>query len=311
MAKTGTKKRTASATAARLEAFGNKFMQMFDDYDEAAVTTTATREVSNGEEGGASDSDDNEKADQTRGQRGSGGWRSRWAAEFSTDGNTGTRLGAQVAGASSAAMSGGDGCMVVHFRDPNKSSKAESEKQKLARRRFMSCKVDKVHMEAELPAVIAEEGSEEPDMLSREALDEMRREVQELGATALDKKSRKEYENRKLAEIGAKPEKGPRIAAVIGKGMAKKQVERSEKALEEAINAGLVQRKGSKKLKQSLVTGGGSKPRKGGKSGGGGGLNEGLGGRFKDGVLHVGKVHKVDKRRAAKQQQKALQGGKF
>jgi hypothetical protein len=45
--------------------------------------------------------------------------------------------------------------------------------------------VDKVHMEAELPAVIAEEGSEEPDMLSREALDEMRREVQELGEDAL------------------------------------------------------------------------------------------------------------------------------
>jgi hypothetical protein len=41
------------------------------------------------------------------------------------------------------------------------------------------------------------------------------------GATALDKKSRKEYENRKLAEIGAKPEKGPRIAAVIGKGMVR------------------------------------------------------------------------------------------
>jgi hypothetical protein len=45
---------------------GNKFMQMFDDYDEAAATTTATREFSNGEEGGASDSDDNETADQTR-----------------------------------------------------------------------------------------------------------------------------------------------------------------------------------------------------------------------------------------------------
>lgn len=158
------------------------------------------------------------------------------------------------------------------------------------------------------------------------------------------------------------------VCGACGAPQAKKQVERGAKALEEAINAGLVQRKGSGKLRKSLVPG--SKPRKGGSAsrscpscndsgsegvglprnclllnpffrsinspalagvrlgrrlsggrchgcagkgdgGAGGGLNEKLGGHFKDGVLHVGKVAKVDKKRAAKRQQAALKGGKF
>ncbi len=96
------------------------------------------------------------------------------------------------------------------------------------------------------------------------------------GATALDKKARKAFEAKKLQQIGAKLDKRPRIAAVIGRGVvrqpigprsiaggsgpncmcrptqAKKQRERSTKALEEAINSGLVQRKGMGKKKRRM-----------------------------------------------------------
>jgi len=302
----GANKRKAPAerreAQAKLEAFGNKFMEMFDDYDADA----AVRQATAGADSSSEDSPTSEGADER--SHGPSSWRDRWDAEFA---DTKAEPGgmSQAAGTSRAAPGGGNRSQVVQFRDPAQRGAITSEQQRLARKRFMSCKIDKVHMDVEVPLAPAP-ADEEPDMLSREALDQMRREVEELGATALDKKSRKDYERRKLEEIGAKPEKGPRIAAMIGKGMAKKQVERGAKALEEAINAGLVQRKGSGKLRKSLVPG--SKPRKGkGGGGAGGGLNEKLGGHFKDGVLHVGKVAKVDKKRAAKRQQAALKGGKF
>ena len=55
------------------------------------------------------------------------------------------------------------------------------------------------------------------------------------GATALDKKSRKKFEAERLAQIGAKAESKPRMAASIGHGMAKKQAQRAERALQEGI----------------------------------------------------------------------------
>jgi len=55
------------------------------------------------------------------------------------------------------------------------------------------------------------------------------------GATALDKKSRKKFEAEQLARLGAKAETRPRMAASIGHGMAKKQAQRAERALQEGI----------------------------------------------------------------------------
>lgn len=55
------------------------------------------------------------------------------------------------------------------------------------------------------------------------------------GATALDKKSRKKFEAEQLARLGAKAEARPRMAASIGHGMAKKQAQRAERALQEGI----------------------------------------------------------------------------
>ena len=58
------------------------------------------------------------------------------------------------------------------------------------------------------------------------------------GATALDKKSRKKFEAEQLARLGAKAESRPRMAASIGHGMAKKQAQRAERALQEGIAGG-------------------------------------------------------------------------
>lgn len=55
------------------------------------------------------------------------------------------------------------------------------------------------------------------------------------GATALDKKARKKFEAEQLARIGAKVAARPRIPASIGVGMAKKQAQRDQRALEEGI----------------------------------------------------------------------------
>lgn len=78
----------------------------------------------------------------------------------------------------------------------------------------------------------------------------MRREVATLGATGLDKRARKAFESQRLAKLGAAPTKKPRIPASIGLGMAKKQKQREAAALEAAIDAGMVSRKGLGRAKR-------------------------------------------------------------
>jgi hypothetical protein len=55
-----------------------------------------------------------------------------------------------------------------------------------------------------------------------------------------------------LARLGAKADTTPRTAASIGKGMAKMAVKRQARDLEEAIETGMVQRKGLGKKKRAL-----------------------------------------------------------
>lgn len=76
-------------------------------------------------------------------------------------------------------------------------------------------------------------------------------------------------------ELGAKRQKGIRIPASIGLGMAKKSAMREQRALEESIAAGMVSRK-------ALA----SKKRREKKSGVDRGLNEDMG-SFRNGVLRV------------------------
>ena len=82
-------------------------------------------------------------------------------------------------------------------------------------------------------------------------------------------------------ELGAKRQKGMRIPANIGLGMAKKSAQREQRALEESISAGMVSRKAlaSKKKREK-------------KSGVDRGLNEDMG-SFRNGVLRVSHGNKA------------------
>lgn len=78
----------------------------------------------------------------------------------------------------------------------------------------------------------------------------MRRDVEQLGASALDKRSAKAHKAAMLARMGAAAEKRPRMPAKVGLGIARKAKQREAKALAEAIAAGMVQSKGrGKKLR--------------------------------------------------------------
>jgi len=80
----------------------------------------------------------------------------------------------------------------------------------------------------------------------------MRRDVEELGAIGLDKRSRKKLEERRLAALGFSPlEKRPRVPASIGFGQAAARRRHAAAQLEASLDEGLVQRKGlSKKRKK-------------------------------------------------------------
>lgn len=97
------------------------------------------------------------------------------------------------------------------------------------------------------------------------------------GATGLDKKAKARFEQKRLLELGAKKQKGVKISARIGHGMAKKSAQREKKVLEEALASGMVSRK-------SLA----SKKRRDMKKNVDRGLNEDMG-SFRHGVLNISK----------------------
>lgn len=98
------------------------------------------------------------------------------------------------------------------------------------------------------------------------------------GATGLGKKAKAAFEQDRLLELGAKKQKGVRISARIGHGMAKKSAQREERALEESIASGMVSRKSLASKKRRDLK----------KMGVDRGLNEDMG-TFKNGVLRVPK----------------------
>ncbi|BDA46142.1 hypothetical protein COCOBI_08-2340 [Coccomyxa sp. Obi] len=88
--------------------------------------------------------------------------------------------------------------------------------------------------------------------ITRADFEKMRKEVDILGASALGKRQRKEFEDSMLRSVNAKLQKSPRIPASIGQGLARKRKQREEMAKELAIEAGMLQRKGlGKKRKQA------------------------------------------------------------
>lgn len=105
------------------------------------------------------------------------------------------------------------------------------------------------------------------------------------GASGLGKKSRAMFESQRLMELGAKKQKGVRIPASIGLGMAKKAAQREERSLQEAIDSGMVSRK-------SLA----AKKRRDRKANIDKGLYEDKG-SFRNGVLHVSPNRQTNSKR--------------
>ncbi|GIL73017.1 hypothetical protein Vretimale_4653 [Volvox reticuliferus] len=118
------------------------------------------------------------------------------------------------------------------------------------RKLFMSHKASKVHEAVHVNPVPATQEVED-GVLSPDDFQKMQLEVEKFAAGALDKKSAKLYKARMLARLGAKADTAPRTAASIGKGMAKTAAKRQARALEEAIESGMVQRKGLNKKKRA------------------------------------------------------------
>lgn len=148
------------------------------------------------------------------------------------------------------------------------------------RKRFMSGKAADVHDERRVagrrPAAKAAATSAAPPSTN---LRDLAREVETLGAAALDKRARKALEERRLTELGCAPAPRPAVPARIGFGSARHQKARSAAALEAAIDAGLVSRKGLGKKKRR-------EKEAARREGGDGGLRE-HGAAFRGGVLRV------------------------
>ncbi|GIL42960.1 hypothetical protein Vafri_778 [Volvox africanus] len=156
----------------------------------------------------------------------------------------------------------------------------KAEMLRRERKLFMSHKASKVHEAVQVHPVQATQAVEDRG-LSLDEFQKLQMEVENFAAGALDKKSAKLYKTRMLARLGAKADTAPRIAASIGKGIAKAAAKRQARALEEAIETGMVQRKGLGKKKRALKAKNRDR-----------GLME-VGTSFKNGVLRVKPLKKV------------------
>ncbi|KAK9826833.1 hypothetical protein WJX81_005441 [Elliptochloris bilobata] len=150
------------------------------------------------------------------------------------------------------------------------------------RRRFLSGAAERVHSSAALSAAPPTAGGPRGwNAEEQKDFEKMRQEVHMCGAAALDKRQRKAFEAARLQSLNARAEKAPRTVAAIGLGMAKKRTERERQAQEDAIDAGLLQRKGlgKKRRRAALAACTGAR-------GGAAGLREDNG-AFRGGVLRV------------------------
>ena len=188
-----------------------------------------------------------------------------------------------------AAAGGGGGSKAERER---LRQEQEAEAARRARKAFMSAKAGRIFDEDAVDDAGrgrrgggggAAGGSDDDDgagFPSREEFQSMAREVELLGASALDKKAAKAWRAAALARAGVAEDKRPRTPARIGVGMAKAAKEREKKAFEEAVAAGMASRKGHGKKRRAAE----AKARDRG-------LME-AGAAFKNGVLRADKLVK-------------------
>lgn len=250
-------------TVERLAAHGEAFMRMFDDYDDQQQRAqqeelpSVTPEDAVADDGQAKTPSKSDSLQQVllqprrSGVSGSSGQPSSSSAQASRR--------KQQQGPQSGPQ-------------PQRDAKAEWKM-------FMSPKAANVHKSGSAgPGT--KPAKEEEDGISKAEFMKMKREVELYGASALEKKEKKAFDARMLKQLGAAAAKAPRVAACIGKGMAKKSKERDAAALEAAIETGMMERKGlgKKRARDKLAAAGGIDR----------GLNEDQG-AYRNGVLRVRK----------------------
>ncbi|KAJ3415157.1 hypothetical protein HDV05_005437 [Chytridiales sp. JEL 0842] len=164
---------------------------------------------------------------------------------------------------------------------------------------FMSSDITKLTGDKKKPEtpITKEEADQdrEDDMHDRELMDLLKssRLIDDIAASELTGKDRRAHLSSRLIELGAKPSKAPKAPFPMRLGMIKAEKDRSQKRLKEAKDMGLYH----SSLRNQILAGGDKskvekmKEQQAGGKGRGGELKEvdGLGGRFKGGVLHVPK----------------------
>eukprot|EP00798_Chlamydomonas_sp_ICE-L_P003993 gene3993-14073_t len=262
----------AAGTSAALDASGERFMSMFDDYgvkkpkqkkgksssktgalSQLGIPSTSGSLPQEEGKGGASRSNGvlNGKAAAMVGP--SSGVKKRKAAG-------GTEIEDIMQRLLSAKTPPGGKQQVSSSKSVSTSSSGLSIDLRAERKAFMSSKPEKVHEEVDASAsrngtamrgrVVDADAEENMGHMTRDDFKQLQLEVERLGASELDKKEKKKWQATMLQRIGAKAEKGPRMGSKIGMGIAKKRLEREEKALQEAIAAGHVKKKGIGKKKR-------------------------------------------------------------
>eukprot|EP00878_Enallax_costatus_P021103 GHUV01022334.1.p1 GENE.GHUV01022334.1~~GHUV01022334.1.p1 ORF type:complete len:294 (+),score=96.45 GHUV01022334.1:302-1183(+) len=233
-----------------LAAYGEQFMSMFDDYDEqlakrpkqeVADPGLGSEPSSNG--AGTSGASDGEFDDEMK-ERQASHLSAGPSEAASGPGGPSSKLQTFLSGRKGTGRAEGAAA-------PSKAQLLEQqrqlEQQRLVERKlkkqFLSAKVSKIFSEVDVYQLDRAQGTE-PDELTPEEFAQMRRDVELLGASALDKRSAKAWKASMLARLGASVDKAPRTPAKIGLGMAKKAKQREAVALQEAIAAGMVKAKG-------------------------------------------------------------------
>eukprot|EP00879_Flechtneria_rotunda_P012396 GHRR01012944.1.p1 GENE.GHRR01012944.1~~GHRR01012944.1.p1 ORF type:complete len:247 (+),score=76.43 GHRR01012944.1:1828-2568(+) len=241
-------------------------MSMFDDYDgQQAKQVKAVVAQS-------SDSDSEESASDSEQEAESSESNDEQIADKLEDFLSG-RKGSHRKPAAAAAGSASDRQLL----EQQKAQQHQWLLEQKLKKKFMSSKVARIFEDIDSSQLGAAQADIEQNLTSEEFI-KMKRDVELLGASALDKRSAKAWKASMLAKLGASAGKTPRTPAKIGHGMARKAKQREAVALQEAIASGMVQAKGRGKKLRALKAKQRDK-----------GLME-AGKGWKNGVLRIGKL---------------------
>jgi hypothetical protein len=123
---------------------------------------------------------------------------------------------------------------VVVFNDPTAKFERQTQYQKKAKGVFMSSQVSKVHVPLVVPERDDFSDGEEGVSLTLTETD-----ILKLGSSQFDKKTKKDWNQRQLVNLGARAPEADKAPLAVLQGMRKKQGERAQKQKELDIATGM------------------------------------------------------------------------